>query len=93
MQAFSVSGSVFEQQLVFIGSTVAVPPLAAHVFLVAFTTLHFGPLVDWKQHVTNPALPQLECAAHFLTAPLQSFGRVGLVPLDSVLTTPATQLT
>jgi hypothetical protein len=60
MQAFSVNGAVFEQQLVFIGSTVAVPPLAAHVFELAFTTLHFGPLADWKQHVTKPGFPQLE---------------------------------
>ncbi len=93
MQAFSVNGAVFEQQLVFIGSTVAVPPFDAHVFFVAFMTLHFGPLADWKQHVTNPGLPQLECAAHRLTAPLQFLGRLGLVPLDSVLASPATQLT
>jgi hypothetical protein len=55
--------------------------------------LHFVPVVVVKQHVTKPGLPQVECAAHCFTAPLQLGGRLGLVPLDSVLATPATQLT
>jgi hypothetical protein len=59
----------------------------------SFSTLHFVPLVVVKQHVTAPDLPQVECAAHCFSAPLQLGGRLGLVPLDSVLATPATQLT
>jgi hypothetical protein len=54
--------------------------------------LHFVPLVVVKQHVTAPDLPQVECAAHFFTAPLQLGGRLGFVPLANVLATPATQL-
>ena len=90
MQAFSVSGCVFEQQLVFIGSTVGVPPFAEQSAAL-FLTLHFGPLVDAKQHVTAPGLPQDECAAHFLTAPVQFFG--SCIAVTRCLATPATQLT
>src|SRR5205823_1220327 len=56
----------------------------------SFLTLHF-PVV--RQQVSEPGLPQVECASHFFTVPLQLFGRLGFVPLVSVLTIPATQLT
>jgi len=59
----------------------------------SFSVLHFVPVVVVKQHVTAPGLPQVECAAHFVTAPVQLGGRLELVPLDSVLATPATHFT
>ena len=94
MQAFSPSGCVFEQQLGLLGSSAGVPPFPEQS-IVLLLILHFGPLVDVKQQVTAPLLilPQAEWAAHFFTAPLQFFGRVGFGPLDSELATPATQLT
>jgi hypothetical protein len=52
--------------------------------------LHVVPVVVAKQQVTAFGLPQVECAAHRFTAPLQLGGRLGLVPLDSVLTMCAT---
>jgi len=55
--------------------------------------LHFVPFAVVIQQVTVPGLPQVECAAHFFTAPLQLFGRLGLVPLDSIFATPATHFT
>jgi hypothetical protein len=56
--------------------------------------VHVVPLAVVMQQVTAPAgFPQVERDAHFFTAPLQLGGRLGLVPLDSVLATPATQLT
>ena len=82
MQALSVSGCVLEQQLVFIGSRVGVPPLPEQSAAL-FAFLHFGPLLPVKQQVTSPGIPQVEWAAHFFTAPLQFFGKLGLVPLDS----------
>jgi hypothetical protein len=82
MQALSVSGCVLEQQLVFIGSRVGVPPLPEQSAAL-FAFLHFGPFLCVKQQVTWSGFPQVEWAAHFFTAPLQFFGRVGLVPLDS----------
>ena len=69
-----------------------VPCFAVHS-AASLSTLHVVPLVVVRQQVTAFGLPQVECAAHFVTAPLQLFGRLGLVPLDSVLATPATQLT
>jgi hypothetical protein len=46
------------------------------------------------QQVTAPAgFPQVERDAHFFTAPLQLGGRLGFVPLESVLATPATHFT
>ena len=48
------------------------------------------------QQVTNPGLPHVECAAHFLTAPLHVFGKklgsAGSRP-ERVFATPAAQLT
>ena len=74
--------------------THAVPPLGATHFDSLGATEHLvWPVELVRQQVTKPGLPQVECAAHFVTAPLQLFGRLGLVPLDSVLATPATQLT
>jgi hypothetical protein len=55
--------------------------------------LDFVPVVVVKQHVTAPGFPQVERAAHFFTAPLQLGGRLGFVPLESVLATPATHFT
>jgi hypothetical protein len=94
MQALSTSGCVFEQQLGLLGSIAGVPPFPEQA-IALLLILHFGPLVDVKQQVTAPVLimPQAEWAAHFFTAPLQFLGRVGFVPLDSDLATPATQLT
>ncbi len=51
------------------------------------------PVLLVRQHVTKPCLPHTECAAHLLTAPLQRGGKLGLVPLDSMRATCATQLT
>jgi hypothetical protein len=92
MQALSTSGCVFEQQLGLLGSIAGVPPFPEQAAALLLN-LHFGPMVDVKQQVTAPVMPQAERAAHFFTAPLQFFGRVGFVPLDSDLATPATQLT
>jgi hypothetical protein len=56
--------------------------------------VHVVPLAVAMQQVTAPAgFPQVERDAHFFTAPLQLSGRVGFVPLDSVLATPATHFT
>ncbi len=59
----------------------------------SFLILHFGPFAVERQQVTASGLPQVEWAAHFLTAPLQLGGRLGLLPLASMLATWATQLT
>jgi len=59
----------------------------------SFLTLHFVPAIVVRQQVTEPGLPQVECAAHFFTAPLQLGGRLGFVPLDRILATPATHFT
>ena len=53
--------------------------------------LHFVPLVVIRQQVTAFGLPQVEWAAHFLTAPAQFFGSRSAV--TRALATPATQLT
>ena len=82
MQAFSPSGCVFEQQLGLLGSIAGVPPFPEQA-VALLLILHFGPMVDVKQQVTAPVMPQAEWAAHFFTAPLQFFGKLGLVPLDS----------
>jgi hypothetical protein len=92
MQALSTSGCVVEQQLGLLGSIAGVPPFPEQA-VALLLILHFGPLFDVKQQVTAPVMPQAEWPAHFFTAPLQFFGRVGFVPLDSELATPATQLT
>jgi len=68
-------------------------PCFAVQWVASFLILHVVPLVVVRQHVTAPGLPHVEWDAHFLTAPLQLFGRLGLVPLDSVLATPATHFT
>jgi len=68
-------------------------PCFAVQWAASFLTLHFGPFAVVRQQVTVPGLPQVECAAHFLTAPLQLFGMLGLVPLDSISATPATHFT
>jgi hypothetical protein len=70
----------------------AVPCFAAQC-AASFSILHFGPFGVVRQQVTEPGLPQVERAAHFFTAPLQLLGRLGLVPLDSVLATPTTHFT
>ena len=59
----------------------------------SFFVLHFVPFAVVMQHVTAFGFPHVECAAHFFTAPLQLFGRLGFVPLESWFATPATQLT
>jgi hypothetical protein len=68
-------------------------PCFAVQWAASFLVLHFAPFVVVRQQVTVPGLPQVECAAHFLTAPLQLFGRLGLVPRDSMSATPATHFT
>jgi len=73
---------------------VQVPTVPCFVqWAASFLILHAMPFPDVGQQVTVPGLPQVECAAHFLTAPLQLFGRLGLAPLDSVLATPTTHFT
>ena len=76
------------QQLVLVPPTV--PCFAVHC-AASLSSLHVVPLVVVRQQVTAFGLPQVECTAHFITAPLQLGGRLGLVPLDSVLATCATQ--
>jgi len=46
-------------------------PCFAVQWAASFLTLHFVPLVVVRQQVTAVGLPHVECAAHFLTAPLQ----------------------
>ena len=75
------------QQLVHVPPPV--PPRGG-VQRFSATILHVVPVVVAKQQVTAFGLPQVECAAHRFTAPLQLGGRLGLVPLDSVLTMCAT---
>ena len=43
--------------------------------IASFFVLHFVPLAVVMQHVTKPGLPQVECAAHFVTAPLHVLGK------------------
>ena len=43
--------------------------------VVLFLSLHFVVPFFVMQQVTKPGLPQIDLAAHFLTAPLQFFGR------------------
>jgi hypothetical protein len=54
-------------------------PCFAVQWAASFLILHFVPLVVVRQQVTAPGLPQVECDAHFFTAPLQVFGRVPAV--------------
>ncbi len=46
-------------------------PCFAVQWAASFLILHFVPLVVVRQQVTAVGLPHVECAAHFLTAPLQ----------------------
>jgi hypothetical protein len=68
----------------------AVPFFAPHD-ATSFLILHFVPFAVVRQQVTAPGLPQVECAAHFFTAPLQLFG--SMLALTRSLATWATQLT
>ena len=52
-----------------------VPPLSVH-FSALFLVLHLTEPSDFGvQQVTKPGLPQVDFAAHLVTAPLQDFGR------------------
>jgi hypothetical protein len=69
-----------------------VPPFAVQL-AASFFNLQVVVVPLVMQQVTKPGFPQVDIAAHFLTAPLQLFGRLGVAPLDSVLATPATHFT
>lgn len=60
--------------------TQAEPFFGALHFVASLFVLHFvlgTPfLIFVTQQVTNPGLPQVDCAAHFVTSPLHCFGRV-----------------
>jgi len=52
--------------------THAEPPFGAlHLSALDFVEHFVAPFAFVRQHVTNPGLPQVERAAHFLTAPPQ----------------------
>jgi len=67
--------------------------LASHVAWSRWV-LHFVvPVCGFvTQQATASGLPHVERAAHFLTAPLQVFGRDGVSPLESSFAARATQL-
>ena len=70
-----------------LGAEPTVPPLSVHA-VALFLILHFVPEPVVRQQVrASTPFPQVDRAAHFFTAPLQLLGRVGLVPLDSMLAT------
>jgi hypothetical protein len=70
--------------------TQAEPPLGAvHFAALGFTTHFVLPLAVVRQHVTNPALPQVDFLAHPSTAARHAFGRLPLCA--AVLATCATQ--
>jgi hypothetical protein len=57
--------------------TQTVPFLGALHAAALRLMLHFcTPLAFVRQHATKPGLPQVDFAAHRLTAPLQAFGNV-----------------
>src|SRR5258708_3212738 len=68
--------------------TQAVPPPGGVQLDADFLSEHFVLPFLVRQQVTNPGLPQVDLAAHFLTAPRQFFGRLTLLFAES-----ATQLT
>ena len=70
--------------------TQAEPPLGAvHFAALGFTTHFVLPLAVVRQHVTNPALPQVDFLAHPSTVARHAFGRL---PLSAAaLATRATQ--
>jgi len=76
-----------------LASPPTVPPASVQRIASLFA-LHFGTdVVCGMQHVTKPAFPHTECAAHLTTALLQSFGRKfgsDGSRLERVLATPLT---
>ncbi len=66
-----------------------VPPLAVHA-ASSILILHR----PWTKHGTAPGcMPQVDLVAHLVTLNLQPLGRLGFVPLDNSLATPATHFT
>ena len=66
-----------------------VPPLAVHA-ASSILILHR----PWRKHGTAPGfMPQVDLLAHLVTLNLQPLGRLGFVPLDNNLATPATHFT
>jgi len=79
-----------------VASPPTVPPASVQR-IAPFFVLHFGTdVVCGMQHVTKPGFPQTECAAHLVTALLQSFGRKfgsDGSRLERLLATPLTHFT
>jgi len=72
---FVQASQQLEQPLGGLRVPVTMPPFMVQESALLLV-LHFVPFDVVMQQVTAPGLPQIECAAHFLTAPVQFASRL-----------------